>query len=253
MSRICLIGKGQWGGKLYEILSREGVLADWPSLSRCAPDESIDEYRRRVLDVFRKCKGDVVWLATPPVNQSLMIELAIEAGKHIVVEKPWSVSAEETKRLSYLAKEKGLITGVSYIYCFLNGVVEKAEKLSKARKVEGCFSVRTKNRLLLSSLDNLGSHIVAIRNYICPEAELHNLKTAYGVINERSVTLYYSGNIVENIDFTITQEPVVQRFTAAFLNQVKNGAAFEFDFNFASMVMEEIKKIRLKESGILKT
>jgi GFO/IDH/MocA oxidoreductase family protein len=240
MSRICVVGRGNWGTKLQGILFREGLLADWPLLPRRTLHENSDLFRSRVRAVLQKSRGDVVWLAVPPADQALMVEAVIDLGRHVIIEKPWMVSHSITKELVNRAQKCGVMTGVSYIYCFLDSVIKQAELFKQAEGFEGDFFVATDNRLGLPSVYNLGAHLLAIRGYVCPNAKLLNLRTGYNSENTRSVTFYY-GSSRKHIEFLYTSEPIVQRFAMTFLNGITSGTSFKFDLAFSSKITKELE------------
>ena len=55
---------------------------------------------------------DVIHICTPPATHGRLVRLALEVGKHVLCEKPLSLSAEEAKELAVLAKESGRICGM---------------------------------------------------------------------------------------------------------------------------------------------
>lgn len=253
MSRISLIGGGGWGTKLHEMLSKDNLLADWPDLPRRKPDEGVEHYKDRVWSVLRKSRGDVAWLAVPPADQAILVDVAVECGFHVIVEKPWLAAEDMTKVLIEKSRANSLATGVPYIYCFLDRLVSYARYRPQAWGMEGVFKVAVKNRLNLGALENLGSHILAIRRYVCPDAELLSLEVEYDAENTRCVKLHYDKS-VDYIDFSNNKEPIVQRFVASFLNGVDHGDAFMFDLDFASKVSADMEKIKcgdMKNLGCL--
>lgn len=52
--------------------------------------------------------ADVVLIITPPVSHALLVRLALERGKHVVVEKPAAATRCEAQKLARLAHERGL-------------------------------------------------------------------------------------------------------------------------------------------------
>jgi predicted dehydrogenase len=50
---------------------------------------------------------DLVYIATPPVNHAELAIQAIEAGKHVLVEKPFSLTAAEARAVLAVARHKG--------------------------------------------------------------------------------------------------------------------------------------------------
>ena len=55
---------------------------------------------------------DVIHICTPPATHGRLVRQALEAGKHVLCEKPLSLSAEEAKGLAELAKESGKVCGM---------------------------------------------------------------------------------------------------------------------------------------------
>lgn len=57
--------------------------------------------------VFR-ADVDVVLIITPPESHSSLVRMALEHGKHVVVEKPAAATRREAEQLAQLAQERGL-------------------------------------------------------------------------------------------------------------------------------------------------
>ena len=57
---------------------------------------------------------DVVHLCTPPTLHYEMAKQVLQAGKHIICEKPLTLNAAEAKELMELAKQKGLVAAVNF-------------------------------------------------------------------------------------------------------------------------------------------
>jgi predicted dehydrogenase len=90
-------------------LAREGPIcarrrAAWPELLRRRPGAQLVEDAREVVD----SDVDVVVVLTPPASHSELTRLALEHGKHVVVEKPFAASRAEGEALVRLASDRGL-------------------------------------------------------------------------------------------------------------------------------------------------
>jgi len=70
------------------------------------------------LDDFLQEPLDVVSICTPPGTHAQLIEAAIRAGKHVLVEKPMTLASEEGKSLQTLAGESGLILCPAHNFLF---------------------------------------------------------------------------------------------------------------------------------------
>jgi predicted dehydrogenase len=62
---------------------------------------------------------DAVSISTPPFLHSEMGTMALEAGKHLLLEKPMNLSAQETKELYHLARQKNLIATADFEFRFI--------------------------------------------------------------------------------------------------------------------------------------
>jgi len=74
-----------------------GQLAERLGIKGCFTDA------RKLLEVARP---DVVHITTPPQSHFLLAKLCIEAGSHVFIEKPFTITAPETEELIRLAQEK---------------------------------------------------------------------------------------------------------------------------------------------------
>ncbi len=79
-------------------------------------------------EMLRKADLDGVIVATPSHLHASMVELALERGLHVFCEKPFCIDVEDGRRLSSLAREKGLINQVGYHYRFV-GTFEEVKRL----------------------------------------------------------------------------------------------------------------------------
>ena len=68
----------------------------------CARPPSFDE-------VLADPTVDAVSIATPPRTHYPLVKQALEAGKHVLVEKPLATNAADAEALVELAERKGLV------------------------------------------------------------------------------------------------------------------------------------------------
>lgn len=61
------------------------------------------------IDEFLSQSLDLVSLCVPPGQHALLIEASLRAGKHVLVEKPMTLTAQEGRTLGALASEAGLL------------------------------------------------------------------------------------------------------------------------------------------------
>lgn len=68
---------------------------------------------------LRKSEIDAVYVCTPPHSHYRYTKLALEAGKHVLTEKPFTTSVETAQELTDSASTLGLTLGVAYYRRFL--------------------------------------------------------------------------------------------------------------------------------------
>jgi predicted dehydrogenase len=101
----------------------------------------------------------------------------VEAGKHVLVEKPITTSSNDAQELIALAERKGVVLMVGHIFLFNSGIERvKAEiDAGRAGQIRYLYSRRTNLgpiRPDVNALWDLASHDIAIFNYLlssCPE------------------------------------------------------------------------------------
>lgn len=88
---------------------------------------------------------DSVYVASPNETHYEYVKMALEAGKHVLSEKPIAFTKEETQKLYNLAYEKELVLleGIKTAYCpgfqqLMN--VAMSGKIGEIRDVEACFT-----------------------------------------------------------------------------------------------------------------
>lgn len=76
----------------------------WPDLQGRRPGVQLVADPARVLE----SDVDVVLIITPPESHSSLVRMALEHGKHVVVEKPAATTRCEAQQLAHLAEKRGL-------------------------------------------------------------------------------------------------------------------------------------------------
>jgi predicted dehydrogenase len=72
-----------------------------------------------------------VSISTPPFLHYEMAKTALQAGKHVLIEKPTTLNVEQAKELYQLAKQKGVIATVDFEFRFVPAWQLLAELLSE--------------------------------------------------------------------------------------------------------------------------
>jgi predicted dehydrogenase len=78
----------------------------------------VPAYFEQAEDLLDKTRPDVIHIITPPVSHFSLGKLSLEAGCHVMMEKPFTTSFEEAESLINLAASKGLRVTVGHHHQF---------------------------------------------------------------------------------------------------------------------------------------
>jgi len=107
-----------------------------------APNRCYPDYKTMFAEEAKREDGiEVVSIATPNGTHYEIAMAALEAGLHVICEKPLTFTVEEAKRIKALAEKKGKIVGVTYgfsgnvMLLQMRAMIEKGE-IGDIRMVE---------------------------------------------------------------------------------------------------------------------
>jgi UDP-2-acetamido-3-amino-2,3-dideoxy-glucuronate N-acetyltransferase len=125
MRRIsaALVGFGKFGKNYWRLL-QETPPFELDSIVTRSGDPSLPGvfHSNNFDEVLKNRVIDCAIIATPPATHFELTKKALEAGKHVLVEKPMVLSAEEARELASLAKERGRICMVGYQYIYNDAI-----------------------------------------------------------------------------------------------------------------------------------
>ena len=237
-----IVGRGRWGARMHAMLTGEGRRAEFASGLRRQSNESSGAYESRLAQTLSGSSAQIAWLCVPPgAHVPTLIRAAFAAGLHVIVEKPWVYTRAETTELQDAATRAGLKGGVHFEYCLLSEIENWRRQYEQQDHLEfgGIFNVQAADHLGISAMQNLGSHLMAMREYAVPHSRLSEIHCGYELSDQRMAWLDSDKKRVAVIDFLGSKEPIVQRFLARFENSM-SGKPFPFDFAFAQRVNENL-------------
>ncbi|MFQ4147827.1 Gfo/Idh/MocA family oxidoreductase [Arthrobacter sp. LAPM80] len=178
--KVAVIGAGYWGPNLarnfkasqaWELsaivdqdrgraLKVAGPLGDVPVF------ESLDA-------LLSSIEVDAVAIATPARTHHLIALAALEAGKHVLVEKPLAGSRELGMAMVDAAAERGLVLMADHTYCYTPAVMKIRELIEQGELGDILFidSVRINLGLVQPDVDvfwDLAPHDLSIIDFIMP-------------------------------------------------------------------------------------
>ena len=160
-------------------------------------------------DVLYNPQVEAVVIATPATTHFKIATQALYAGKHILVEKPLTISIEDSKRLIDLAYEKGKILMVGHTFCFNKGIHKLKEyiSISEFGEIYYLHAVRTNLgpiRKDVNVLYDLVPHDIAIFLYLIEQMPLEIQANGRGYLKENiedfvSLSLSFPNRIMANV------------------------------------------------------
>lgn len=190
--KAAVIGAGYWGPNLarnfkagpdWELaaivdmdLSRAraiaGPLGDVPVFSSLA-------------ELLASTDVDAVAIATPARTHHLVALRALEAGKHVLVEKPLAASRELGLEMVELAASRGLTLMADHTYCYTPAAIKIRQLIADGELGEILFidSVRINLGLVQPDVDvfwDLAPHDLSVIDFIMPEGLRPETVAAHG-------------------------------------------------------------------------
>jgi predicted dehydrogenase len=175
---IGVIGYGYWGPNLVR---------NFADLDRCRVVAVCDSDPSRVAQAERRYSGlrgttdtrtlidapdvDAVVVATPVAAHYELASAALEAGKHVLVEKPLAATSEQVERLIACAGRRNRVLMVDHTFVY-TGAVRKMRELVVAGEMGDIYyydSVRINLGLFQHDVDvmwDLAVHDLAIMDYV---------------------------------------------------------------------------------------
>ena len=115
-----------------------------------------------------------VAIATPAATHFDLVRAALEAGKHVLVEKPLTASVAEGQKLADLAQQSGRVLMCDHTYCYTPAVqrIRQLIREGEIGEIQFVDSVRINLGLVQPDVDvlwDLAPHDLSILDFVLPE------------------------------------------------------------------------------------
>ena len=189
---IAVVGAGYWGPNLIRNFgSHPDCDLLWVcDVSRQRAQRALGRYSTvritdAIDDVLNDPRVSAVILATPPATHAPLTTACLEAGKHVLVEKPLATSLAQGEALVDLADRLGLILMCDHTYCYTPAVSRIRELVQDGAlgDIQYLDSVRINLGLVQSDIDvfwDLAPHDLAILDFILPQERRPIAVAAHG-------------------------------------------------------------------------
>src|ERR1700683_4177836 len=216
MIRVGVIGYGYWGPNIVRNLhgldsTRVEMVCD-KSPTALARIRKAYPGVRAVSDpneVLRSPDIDAVAVITPVWTHYELAKRALENGKHVFIEKPFTSSARQAEELIELAERKKLTIMVDHTFLF-TGAVRKIVELTESGALGDLYyydSLRVNLGLFqhdVSVIWDLAPHDLAIMDHLIkgePEAVVATgERHLNGVEDVAFMTIYFPRNVIAHIN-----------------------------------------------------
>ena len=216
MIRIGVIGYGYWGPNIVRNLqkldsTRTEMICDRSPAAQARARKAYPSVRivSDANEILRSPDIDAVAVITPVWTHHELTKAALENGKHVFIEKPFTSNSAQAQELIELAARKNLTIMVDHTFLF-TGAVRKIRELTESGILGDLYyydSLRVNLGLFqhdVSVIWDLAPHDLAIMDYIIkgdPEAIVATgEKHLNGVEDVAYMTIYFPRNVIAHIN-----------------------------------------------------
>lgn len=228
---IAVIGCGYWGGNYIRTLSE---MPDAAVVIVCDKSPTSLEMTHsrfpnvklttKLEDVLHTDEVEAVVIATDAQSHYATARYFLQAGKHVLLEKPMTTAVSDAAHLMLLAETQGLVLMVGHIYLYNAGV--KKVKSSIEAMPDGSLYYMYSRRTNLGPIRNdvdalwdLAPHDISIMNYLVGNTPESVSAIGHNILrNERSdvgfIVLNYPNNILGHVHVSWADPHKVREFVA---------------------------------------
>ena len=216
MIRVGVIGYGYWGPNIVRNLqgldsTRVEMVCDSsaPALARFRKAYPGVRTTQDSRELLRSPEVDAVAVITPVWTHYELAKEALENGKHVFIEKPFTSNSSQAKELIDLAARKGLTIMVDHTFLF-TGAVRKIRQLVESGSLGDLYyydSLRVNLGLFqhdVSVIWDLAPHDLSIMDHLIkaePEAVVAaGERHLNGVEDVAFMTIYFPRNVIAHIN-----------------------------------------------------
>ncbi len=217
MIKIGVIGYGYWGPNVVRnFLSTKGAqIISICDINKDALSKARKNYPKLKMvsnssEILTSSEIDAVAIVTPVYTHFELAKKAIESGKHIFVEKPFTSSVAEAEELIELAEKKNIKIMVDHTFLF-TGAVRKIKKLIEDGTLGNIYyfdSTRVNLGLFQHDINviwDLAPHDLSIMDYVIQEKPSGITATGIehfgrGLEDIAYITVFFDSNIIAHFN-----------------------------------------------------
>src|SRR5881296_2647538 len=214
--KIGVIGYGYWGPNVVRNFynaanATVACVADLSAKSLLRVHQTYPTMRvtTNPADVFRDPQIDAVAIVTPITYHFPLAKQALESGKHVFVEKPFTATTAQAEELIELADRKNLLIMVDHTFLF-NGAVRKIHELISSGTLGNLYyydSTRVNLGLFQHDANvvwDLATHDLSIIDYLIEDAPEAIVATGEKHVNGAEdmafITIYFPDKVIAHLN-----------------------------------------------------
>jgi predicted dehydrogenase len=254
--RIGLVGYGYWGPNYARVLSE---LPGCAVTAVCEPD--LGRLKKAIarlpgafpcvslVELLTRTEVDAVVVSTPATSHFELTQAALEAERHVLVEKPLALTVEHCDTLIELAERRRMVLMVAHTFLYNSGIRKMKECMYQQDfgRIYYLHSTRTNLgpiRRDVNALWDLAPHDVSIFNYLLDQQPLWASAVGAGVLGSSRedvsfINLCYSGGVIGNIHVSWADPNKVREVVAV-------GSRRRVVFND----LNDLERVRIFEKGV---
>jgi predicted dehydrogenase len=262
---VVLVGYGYWSPKLIRNIR---ALPEYRLVAICEKDLTRHDHIKNeqgdtlilqhYREAFARADVDAVVIATIPSSHYRIAKAALEAGKHVLVEKPLTLSSEEGEELVGEAKKQGVQLMVDHTFLY-SPAIEKMASIIKRGELGALHSIEsTRVNLGLFQRDtnviwDLAPHDFSILLALVPQLPTHvsaiGSKTVVHPAQKKAqesiahITLYYESGLTAHIHVSWISPSKIRQLTV-----IGSDSALMYDQLAADQLMLQKQGVYPSES-----
>ena len=216
MLRMGVVGYGYWGPNIVRNLRSlegcqvAGVCDQSPAavrrIKQAHPDLNVTTNCSELLE---SKEIDAVAVVTPVCTHFDLAKAALQNGKHVFVEKPFTATVRQAEELVELAERKNLKIMVDHTFLFTGAVRKIRELIDEGVLGDLYYYDSTRVNLGLFQHDvsvvwDLAPHDLSIMSFLIPEEPEAVVATGQshlnGLVDVAFLTVYFPGNTIAHIN-----------------------------------------------------
>lgn len=219
MLRIGVIGYGYWGPNIVRNFSSQPealvvAVCDLDEKALCRVKQNYGGVRvtQNFNDIINSPDIDAVAIITPVSTHYDLAKKALNNGKHVFIEKPFTASTQEAEELIELADRKNLVIMVDHTFLFC-GAVKKIKQLIDDDVLGDLFyfdSIRINLGLFQKDVNvvwDLAPHDLSIMHHLIGKDPVAVSATGIShfdddIENVAYITVYFAGSLIAHFNIS---------------------------------------------------